>query len=148
MQLPGVRAVTVQPKKRGLGTVDICFATEAGVPGEDEIDAARELLESEREICVDIAVAAPTTVTVNVSAAVALSAGAVFEDVKERAEEAVRGCFGGEMLGRGIYRAKLMAALMGVDGVENCVISAPEADVAIGLEELPELGSIVIEAAV
>lgn len=148
MQLPGVRAVTVQPKKRGLGTVDICFATEAGVPGEDEIDAARELLESEREICVDIAVAAPTTVTVNVSAAVALSPGAVFEDVKERAEEAVRGCFGGEMLGRGIYRAKLMAALMGVDGVENCVISAPEADVAIGLEELPELGSIVIEAAV
>ncbi len=148
MQLPGVRAVTVQPKKRGLGTVDICFATEAGIPGQDELDAARELLEGEREICVDIAVRAPKPVAVNVSAALELGAGAAFEDVKKRAEAAVRACFGGEMLGRGVYRARLMAAIMGVDGVENCALSAPAADVAISPEQLPELGTLTIKAAV
>ncbi len=148
MQLPGVRAVTVQPKKRGLGTVDICFATEAGIPSGDELNAARALLESEREICVDIAVTAPTAVSVNVTATLTLAAGAVFEDVKQRAEAAVRACFGGEMLGRSVYRARLMAALMAVDGVENCAISAPANDVAISPVQLPAPGSIVIKAAV
>lgn len=148
MQLPGVRAVTVQPKKRGLGTVDICFSTEAGIPGADELEAARALLESEREICVDIAVSAPAPVAVDVSAALTLSDGTVFEDVKKRAEEAVRGCFGGGMLGRSVYRARLMSALMGVDGVENCALSVPGADVRISAQQLPELGSIEIKAAV
>lgn len=148
MQLPGVRAVTVQPKKRGLGTVDICFSTQAGIPGAEELEAARALLESEREICVDIAVSAPTAVRVNVAARLSLRAGAGFEDVKKRAEEALRGCFGGEMLGRGVYRARLMAALMGVDGVENCVLSVPAADVEIGPTQLPEAGTIEIKAAV
>lgn len=148
MQCDGVAAVTVQPKKRGLGTVDICFSTAAGIPSERELASVRALLESEREICVDIAVAPPEPVRVNVSAAVTVGNGRSFEEVHERVSEAVRGCFGGAMLGRGVYRARLLSAIMGVDGVENCALTAPAADVAAGAVQLPELGALEIRQAV
>lgn len=148
MQCAGVAAVTVQPKRRGLGTVDICFSTEAGLPSAAEVAAVRGVLESEREICVDIAVAAPEPVRVNVSAAVTVKDGRSFEEVRPRVQEAVRGCFGGRMLGRGVYRARLLSAIMGVDGVENCALTAPAADVAAGATQLPELGALEIRQAV
>ena len=132
MQCAGVAAVTVQPKRRGLGTVDICFSTEAGVPSAAELAA----------------VPAPEPVRVNVSAGVTVKDGRSFEDVRPHVQEAVRGCFGGRMLGRGVYRARLLSAIMGVDGVENCALTAPAADVAAGATQLPELGALEIRQAV
>jgi len=148
MQLPGVRAVSVKPKARGLGTVDICFATEAGIPNADELRAARELLESEREICVDIAVQAPKAVSVDVSCVLTVEAGRSAAEVEKRAREALKGCFGGAMLGRKIYRARLTSALMSVQGVENCVLGAPAADVDITETQLPVPGVLTVRTAV
>lgn len=143
-QLAGVEAVTVQPKKRGLGTVDVCFSTAAGIPSQAELDAVRDMLSGEREICVDIAVSAPEPVEVNVSASVSLRGDRSFAEVKKHVQEAVNGCFGGAMLGRGVYKSRLLAAIMGVDGVENCVLTAPAADVEISPTQLPTLGALEI----
>ena len=148
MGCDGVAAVTVQPKKRGRGTVDICFATRSGIPRAEEIEAVRAMLDSEREICVDIAVSAPAEVRVNVSAALTLDTNSDAAEVKKRAQEAVRACFGGAMLGRDIYRAKLLSALMAVQGVENCALDAPSEDVEISPVELPVLGGLEIRTAV
>lgn len=148
MGCDGVAAVTVQPKKRGRGTVDICFATESGIPRPEEIEAVRAMLDSEREICVDIAVSAPAETSVDVSAALTLGADADAAQVKKRAEEAVRACFGGAMLGRDVYRAKLLSAIMAVPGVENCALEKPEADLGISPVELPVLGRLEIRTAV
>ena len=146
--MDGVAAVSVLPKQRGLGTVDICVAADGGIPEEAKLEQVRTLLESEREICVDIQVSAPTAVNVDVSAELTLQDGAGFETVREAAEAAVRDCFGGKALGRDLYRAKLLAALMAVEGVENCRLTAPAADVAVGATELPVLGTLSVSEAV
>lgn len=141
-------AVTVLPKVRGTGTVDVYFATAAGVPDKEEIAKVQQLLDSEREICVDIEVKAPETVDVGVGARLTVSEGYAFDAVKERAEKALAACFGGTMLGRNVYRARLAAALMAVDGVENCTLVSPAEDVAVSAAQLPVLVSLRVEEAV
>ena len=141
-------AVVVLPKERGPGTVDVYFATAAGVPDEEEIAKVQQLLDSEREICVNIEVKAPETVDVSVAARLTVSQGYTFAGVKERAEKALAECFGGTMLGRNVYRARLAAALMAVDGVENCTLVSPEEDVTVTAAQLPVLVSLRVEEAV
>ena len=148
MDLDNVSAVTVLPRNRGVGTVDVIFATHDGVPTEDEVDAVQALLDSEREICVDIEVSAPETATVNVTAALEIAENSDGETVCEAAEAAVRACFGGKLLGKAVYRAKLLAALMAVDGVENCVLTAPAYDVDAAEGVLPVLGTLTVSEAV
>ena len=141
-------AVAVLPKERGTGTVDVYFATGTGVPDEEEIAKVQQLLDSEREICVNIEVKAPETVDVSVAARLTVSQGYTFAGVKERAEKALAECFGGTMRGRNVYRARLAAALMAVDGVENCTLVSPEEDVTVTAAQLPVLVSLRVEEAV
>lgn len=142
-----VEAVTVLPKKRGVGTVDVVFATYGGVPTAAEVAAVQALLDSEREICVDIAVSAPMTAAVNVAAALTVADGYGFAAVKAAAEAALTARFDGAMLSKPVYRAGLCALLMAVEGVENCTLSAPAADVAAVDGTLPVLGTVTISEA-
>lgn len=142
-----VEAVTVLPKKRGLGTVDVVFTVAGGVPDAEKVAEVKALLEGEREICVDIAVSAPETAAVDVAAAVTAAAGYGAAAVKAAVEEAVTAYFGGALLGMAVYRARLAAVVMGVPGVENCVLSAPAADLAAAEGVLPVLGTLTVTAA-
>ncbi len=142
----GVESVTVLPKKRGLGTVDIVFSAADGVPDAAKVAEVKALLESEREICADIAVAAPETAAVDVATAVTAAAGYDAAAVESAAEEAVRAYFGGALLGKAVYRARLAAVIMAVPGVENCVMSAPAADLAAAEGVLPVLGTLTVTA--
>ena len=148
MDLDSVAAVTVLPRNRGVGTVDVVFATYDGVPTEDEIDEVQALLDSEREICVDIEVSAPTTETVNVAAALTIAESSDAAEVLAAAEAAIRAYFDGSLLSEAVYRAKLYAILMSVAGVENCILSAPAADIAADTGVLPALGTLTVSEAV
>ncbi len=53
----------------------------------------------------------------------------------------------GALLGKAVYRARLAAVVMGVPGVENCVLSAPAADLAAAEGVLPVLGTLTVTAA-
>ena len=139
-----VEAVTVMPKKRGLGTVDIVFATRAGVPTADQLAEVEAVLKSEREICVDIAVYAPVAAAVDVSAALTVAEGYDFAAVKAAAEDALAGYFSGARLSRGVQRAGLYALLMAVDGVENVSLAQPETDAAALAGTLPTAGAFTI----
>ena len=142
-----VEAVTVMPKKRGLGTVDVVFATRAGVPTADQLAEVEAVLKSEREICVDIAVSAPVTAQVDVTAALTVAEGYDFAAVKAAAEDALAGYFSGARLSRGVQRAGLYALLMAVDGVENVSLAQPETDVAALAGTLPTAGAVTISEA-
>lgn len=148
LAVPGVAAVTVLPKARGIGTVDVIISADGGMPGTELIGRVKKALEEEREICVDIAVSAPTAVSVDVAAAITVSQGCSFETVRTAAEDALRACFGGKNLGRSVYRARLGAALMGVEGLENYSLSAPAADISISSSQLPVLGTLTVSEAV
>lgn len=148
LSVAGVEKVLVLPRNRGRGTVDIIFSAEGGCPGEALVAQVRELIEQCREICVDVLVAAPETKSVDVSAALSIAPGYDFEQVKARAEAAIAEFFGGDKLGESIYAAKLTSILMGLDGVVNCALSAPAADVEAAAGVLPVAGNISISQAV
>lgn len=147
LELDNVEAVTVQPRARGVGTVDVTFATYAGTPTEAEVAEVQALLDSEREICVDIAVSAPETVAVDVTAALTVAEGYGFAAVKTAAEQALSGWFSGARLSKGVYRAAILSLLMAVEGVENCVLTAPATDLAAVSGTLPVAGTVTISEA-
>ena len=147
MDLDNVAAVSVLPRERGIGTVDVIFATHEGVPSADEIAAVQTMLDSEREICVDIAVRAPGTKQVAVSAALKIAETHDAAAVLAEAEAALRAWFSGALLGKAVYRAKLCALLMEVEGVENCTLTAPSGDVAAAVGVLPVCGTLTLEEA-
>lgn len=143
----GVEAVTVLPKRRGRGTVDVVFTVAGGVPDAEKVAEVKALLEGEREICVDIDVSAPETAAVSVSAAVTAAGGYDAEAVAAAVRESVTAYFSGALLGKAVYRARLAAVIMEVPGVENCVLSAPTADLGAAEGVLPVLGTLTVTAA-
>ena len=147
LAVEGVCAVNVLPKKRGLGTVDVVITSAGGVPGTALVEQVQSVLEEQREIAVDVNVMAPETVTADVTASVEPETGADSAEVIGRAESAVRNWFTGERLGRSVRVAQLTALVFGVDGVANCTVTLPAADIAVTDIQLPVLGTLTVTAA-
>lgn len=141
----GVTAVTVLPKARGLGTVDVVVTGPNGLPGEDLVDQVQAVLEAQREIAVDLQVRAPTAVTVNLVLSVQPQAGLLPGPVLARVEEALETWFDGTMLGQDVLLAKIGQRLFQVEGVANYAIEGPSGDVSIDEDELPVLGTLSVE---
>ena len=139
-----VAAAQVLARRRGIGTVDLVVATTQGIPDEQLLEQLADYFESRREIAVDVDVLAPTPLSVNVSAAVAAKDGYDADEVCGAVEDALQGWFTGERLGTPVLLAQLGQLIYSVDGVDNYRISAPAADVAVELDQLPRLGSLVV----
>lgn len=144
MAFEEVAAATVLPRKRGVGTVDVVIATAAGTPGEDLLEQVEEKLQKAREIAVDVAVSAPVTQTVNVSAQVKAAEGRDGAQVRNAVKQAVQGWFTGERLSRPVLLAELGSVIYAVEGVENYAITAPAADIAAVAGTLPVLGTLTV----
>ena len=144
LSVNGVAAVTVLPKNRGLGTVDIVISAEDGLPSQALLTAVRDRLEDTREICCDIRVSAPETVEIDISAAVTPAPGVDSAELSARVSAALSDYFGGGLLGKDVLLVKLGSIIYSVDGVENYVITSPSADVYVDRTELPVLGTVEI----
>lgn len=140
-----VAAVTVIPRARGVGTVDVIPATLAGVPGEELIGELEAFFQARREIAVDVQVRAPETQEVDLSVQVKPRDGRDAEQVLAGVEAVLQGWFTGKRLGEDVSRAQLGYLIYGCDGVENYAISAPAADVAVEDDVLPRLGTLTVE---
>jgi uncharacterized phage protein gp47/JayE len=141
MSFDDVVAAQVTPRSRGVGTVDVTVATQAGVPDQELLDQIQTYIQSMREIAVDVEVLAPETETVNVALSVEPAEGCDAAQVKAQVEDAVRGWFTGERLGQSVLRAQLTALVFGLDGVANCTVVQPTKDVTLTNIQLPVLGS-------
>jgi uncharacterized phage protein gp47/JayE len=140
----GVAAATVLPKNRGLGTVDIIVASEAGEPTDELLETVKETLDRDREICVDIQVLAPEKVEVPVAAAIMPEDGYSMEELLPRVSDAVEKFFCGERLGQDVLLAQLGNLIYSVDGVANYAFTSPTADIPVGSAELPVLSEFII----
>ena len=121
----GVAAVTVLPRSRGVGTVDVVPAAQGGVPDQALLNALQAHFDRVREIACDVKVMAPTTEAV----------------VRDKLES----WFNGERLGSPLPRAQLISLVYGVDGVANCQLVSPAADLPLSNITLPVLGALTIE---
>ena len=145
LSFPGVAAAQVLPRSRGVGTVDVVIATEAGLPDADLLSQVRAWFEKRREIAVDVAVLAPKVKTVDVTVRVKSREGRDAAAVRRAVTDALNGWFTGARLGKDLLRAQLGGVVFGVEGVENYAIAAPAADVAVAADELPRLGALTVE---
>lgn len=146
MSFPEVAAVTVVPRPRGVGSVDVVVATPTGVPESGLLEKLTKYFQARREIAVDVQVKAPTVKTVAVTAALTVGDGYDPKKVASQAKAMLRDWFGGERLGRDVLRAELTSKLFALPGVVNCALSAPAADVAVADTELPALGELTVTA--
>ena len=94
----------------------------------------------------DVQVKAPAAVEMDVSAELAVREGADFSAVKAAAEQALASFFSGRRLGGPVLLAELGDLLYHVEGVENYALTAPAADVAAAVDELPQLGTLTVAA--
>lgn len=145
MAFDGVAACTVLPRNRGIGTVDVVVATEAGTPDEALLEGLREYLQDRREIAVDVAVLAPEEKPVEVSVQVAAAEGFDPTAVRSAVETAIRSWFGGRRLGQDLLRAQLGALVYGTPGVANYRVTTPAEDLAVTGGQLPVLGNLTVE---
>lgn len=143
MSHTGVAAATVIGRARGIGTVDVYIATEAGLPDEALLREVQQDLQEKREIAVDVEVLAPETKAVDIT--LSLDAGeGDFETLRLRVEAVIRSFFSGHLLGKGILLAQLGSLVYGVEGVKNYRFSAPTQDLAASDSVLPVLGALTL----
>lgn len=145
LSFPQVAAVSVLPKKRGVGTVDVVIADADGVPNEALLAQVQSYFEQRREIAVDVKVLAPEVKTVNVTVQVEAAEGQNAAAVRERVRQAISAWFDGSRLGQNVLRAQLGHLVFETAGVANYVLSAPTADVTVERAQLPQLGTLTVE---
>ena len=144
MSFDGVAAVTVLPRNRGVGTVDVVPAAQGGVPDQALLDALQEHFDRVREIACDVKVFAPTAETVDVSVELWVGEDRKFETVALAVRDKLESWFNGERLGQPLPRAQLISLIYGVDGVANCWLSKPKTDLPLSNITLPVLGALDI----
>ena len=144
MNFPGVAAAKAVGRARGIGTVDVYVATEAGLPGTELLEAIEADLQAKREIAVDVEVCAPQEQTVDVTVAIQAAEGYTYDQAEDEADAAIRAHFTGDLLGKGVTLAELGHLLYSLESVSNYHFTAPAADVAAVVTALPRLGSLTI----
>ena len=142
MSFDEVAAVTVLPKNRGVGTVDIVPAAQGGVPSRELLDEMQAYFDRVREIACDVKVLAPTKKTVDLELKLWAREDRDFSAVAGAVEQTLMDWFNGERLGQPLLRAQLTSLVFGVDGVANCEFIKPETDLPLDSVTLPVLDSV------
>ncbi len=145
LAVEGVAAVTVLPRNRGLGTVDLYVTARSGLPSEELLEAVQEDLQTKREIGVDLKVLAPAGVKTDVLVTVKTREGMDGEAVRAAVSAALETFFDGTLLGRDLLLARLGQVVYQVEGVENYKFYAPANDLAVGRGQLPVLRDLAVE---
>ena len=142
MSFDEVAAVTVLPKNRGVGTVDVVPAAQGGVPSQELLNEMQAYFDRVREIACDVKVLAPTAQTVGLELKLWAKEDRDFNTVAKAVEQTLMDWFNGERLGQPLLRAQLTSLVFGVDGVANCELIQPKADLLLDNKTLPMLGGV------
>lgn len=140
----GVAAAVAVGRPRGVGSVDLYIATDAGIPDETLLAEVNSHLQEKREISVDLRVLAPTPKAINISAVIQPAAGFTFSEARTDADAVLRAAFTGSMLGKDVTLAYLGNLLYDLDSIQNYRFSAPSSDLIGSPTVLPCLGTVKI----
>lgn len=126
LQKEGVASAKVIPCPRGSGTVDLVVSG----PGVDSGLLAQ--LEGElgkiKELNVQLTVEAARERTVNLEVQVGVREGYSQQDALEQSREAILETAAQQQVGEPLRLARLVAAVLGCPGVDNCRVLAPQRD--------------------
>ena len=141
----GVRSVSVIPRPRGSGSVDLIIAGQGAPADAAAVEALSTRVAEQREIGVDARVTAAAPLTCDVSVQVWRDENYAPEGLKEQVERQLREEFQALGVGEPLYTARLISRVMAVPGVENCRLTAPAADLLPDSRSLAVPGSLTVE---
>jgi uncharacterized phage protein gp47/JayE len=144
LSFDGVYAVSVLPRVRGQGTVDIYVAAQDGLPSPALVEQLQTYFDTQREISVDVKVSEPSSTAISLEIAFSVEDGYDFSQVSEQVEDVLQNYFTGALLGKGLSLKRLGALLLGVEGVEDYEFLYPTADIAAEDGRLILLGRVVL----
>lgn len=142
---PEVHAVSVLPRRRGRGTVDVVFQ---GVETDKEEALTRTLyskLQREKEVNVDVSVFPADKRSVPISVRIAVSEEYDFSKVREHCLKKLEAFFQTLGIGKPLLLTHLGSVLLQVEGVDNYSILSPVADVVPLATQVVTPSSVVIE---
>jgi uncharacterized phage protein gp47/JayE len=115
----GVHSVSVLPRERGRGTVDIYVAAQGSVPQAELIQKIDREINELREINVDIKVFAAKLLNISLEVEIEVKPGYSFGELKESCEAAMRSYFYSLEIGEDIRLCALGNIIFGIEGVFN-----------------------------
>lgn len=131
MSVPGVQAAMVlDDAPYGPGTVGVVVLGTNGAPTSQLLDDVKAYIRPRQPLTAQLVVSSATITPVALALTVWRLATADAATVDAAVRLALQGYSDGLQLGEGLIRARLVAAVMAVDGVYNVTVDAPTADVA------------------
>ncbi|MFP3153145.1 baseplate J/gp47 family protein [Lachnospiraceae bacterium ZAX-1] len=155
-EIQGVGNVSIVPEWDGPGTVKLVILDANGNPANEQIlDAVYGHIVSPDDrlsrlapIGATVTVSAPTTVTIDISAAVSLKEGENIDTVKERFENSLLPYWAVAASDTSVKYVFVGAILAGTQGVKNysqLTINGGTSDVGIEVGQFPMLGEVVFD---
>ena len=130
MSVPGVQAAMVlDDAPYGPGTVGVVVLGTGGAPTPQLLADVKDYIRPRQPLTAQLVVSSATITPVSLSLTLWRLATADQATVDAAIRNALAGFSDGLQLGEGLIRARLVAAVMAVDGVYNVTVEAPTADV-------------------
>lgn len=144
MKYAFVHSVSVLPRVRGIGTVDVVAAGKGEALSAGQMAIIQQGLAELKEICVDVQVIPPVLHPVEVAITVTPRDEYGFEGVKAAIEACIRAYLAEKAIGTPLHTAELSNLVYGLEGVYNHHLTLPAQDIPLAPDELITLGTLTV----
>ncbi|NQT34843.1 baseplate J/gp47 family protein [bacterium] len=145
LSMPGVIAASVLDDfPFGPGTVGVVILGESGEPSAELINEVYQYIKARKPLTADVRVLAPEIVTINIDLEVTRFASASQETIEADVINAITEYSSMLQLGEGLILARLIDAIMDVDGIYNVKILSPVNDISVGVDHFMTIDQIDI----
>ncbi|MDK9701472.1 MAG: baseplate J/gp47 family protein, partial [bacterium] len=146
LSVPGVRAAQILDDfPFGPGTVGVVVLGVDGMPTSQLLSDVLIYLRQRKPLTSDVRVVGPSKRTVNVSVKVWRLSSADRDRIDTTVSQIVAIHTSKLLLGEGLLVARLLQAILCIDGVYNVHIEQPQSDLICGPTEFLELGTLTVE---
>ena len=146
LSVPGVRAVQILDDfPFGPGTIGVVVLGVDGMPSSQLLSDVLIYLRARKPLTSDVRVVGPSKRTVNVSVKVWRFADVDRDSMDSTVRQVINNHTGKLLLGEGLLIARLLQAILSIDGVYNVHIEQPQSDLLCSPTEFLELGTLINE---
>ncbi|WP_088185826.1 baseplate J/gp47 family protein [Desulfosporosinus sp. FKA] len=142
-KVTGVTNVSVFPLARGNGTVDVVVASD-GIPSSNLVAQVQSVINANRPVGADAQAKAPTSNIINITGTITPATGYTFATLQPLVTQVIINYLNSVPIGGIVRVSAIIKAMMSVQGVSDCLISAPTVNVALTQEQLAVPGTITL----